>query len=162
MGSVTSEQTVFSTAPELWGQTREVEELRLLFLEMPLRQRWNLQQRRDVLDQIDTLMIANLSKNGEGDEDPGAGSITASRSPVRSPTRPFPPLFASECLKRSMAVASSTRLSSRPRSRRKSIVGSAGATSQGEAVTTCRFAFATSRPPRRTQPQPARRETQTR
>jgi len=69
MAAVTSEQTVFSTTPELWGQTREVDQLRLLFLELPLRQRWTLKQRRDVLEQIDTLMIANLTKNGEGDED---------------------------------------------------------------------------------------------
>lgn len=67
-GSVASEQTVLKSVPENWGQKHEVEELRAWFLDVPLGKKWTMPQRQDVLDQIDALFIANLKKDGPGDE----------------------------------------------------------------------------------------------
>ena len=67
-GSVASEQTVLKSVPEQWGQAHEVEELRQLFLDVPLQKKWTMAQRQDVLDQLDSLFIANLKKDGPGDE----------------------------------------------------------------------------------------------
>lgn len=67
-GTVASEQTVLKTVPEHWGQTREVEELRALFLDVRLTKKWTMAQRQDVLDQLDSIFIANLKKDGPGDE----------------------------------------------------------------------------------------------
>jgi hypothetical protein len=68
MGSVAAEETTLRSTPELWGHTREVAELELLLLEMPLQQKWTVAQRRDVMKQIDELFVANLKKDGPGDE----------------------------------------------------------------------------------------------
>lgn len=67
-GSVASEQTVLKSVPENWGQAHEVEELRAWFLDVPLQKKWTMAQRQDVLDQLDSLFIANLKKEGPGDE----------------------------------------------------------------------------------------------
>ncbi|MCC6335602.1 MAG: serine/threonine protein kinase [Myxococcales bacterium] len=67
-GSVASEQTMLKSVPENWGQAHEVEELRAWFLDVPLQQKWTMAQRQDVLDQIDSLFIASLKKEGPGDE----------------------------------------------------------------------------------------------
>jgi len=67
-GSIAGEQTTLKTVPEQWGQAHEVEELRALFLDLPLRKKWTMRQRQDVLDQIDSLFIASLKKDGPGDE----------------------------------------------------------------------------------------------
>jgi hypothetical protein len=67
-GSVAGEQTVLKSVPEQWGQAHEVPELRALFLDLPLTKKWTMQQRQDVLDQIDSLFIASLKKEGPGDE----------------------------------------------------------------------------------------------
>ena len=69
VGSVASEATVLKTVPEQWGQAHEVEELKTLFLEMPLKQKWDLQQRRKILDTIENLFIANLRKDDPEDGD---------------------------------------------------------------------------------------------
>jgi hypothetical protein len=68
MGSVAAEETALRTTPELWGHTREVNELELLLLEMPLKQRWTVAQRKDLIRQIDELFVANLKKDGPEDE----------------------------------------------------------------------------------------------
>ncbi|MBE2250603.1 MAG: serine/threonine protein kinase [Myxococcus sp.] len=69
MGSVAAESTTIGATPELWGQTREAKELELLFLEMPLLQRWSVAQRRDVLAQLEATFIANLKQEAPGDEE---------------------------------------------------------------------------------------------
>ncbi len=69
MGSVATEETTLRATAELWGQTREVKELELLFLEMPLLQRWSVAQRKDVLAQIDSLVVATLAQKEPGDRD---------------------------------------------------------------------------------------------
>jgi hypothetical protein len=66
--SVANERTVLKSAPENWGQAHEVEELRAWFLDVPLQKKWTMAQRQDVLDQIDSLFIATLKKEGPGDE----------------------------------------------------------------------------------------------
>ena len=69
MGSVATEETTLRSIPELWGHTREVKELELLFLEMPLLQRWNVAQRKDVLAQIDSTFVATLAEKEPGDRE---------------------------------------------------------------------------------------------
>jgi hypothetical protein len=69
MGSVATEETTLDAEPRLWGHTREVKELELLFLEMPLLQRWNVAQRKDVLAQIDATFIAALTEEEPGDRE---------------------------------------------------------------------------------------------
>ncbi len=69
MGSVATEETTLRSMPELWGHTREVKELELLFLEMPLLQRWNVAQRKDVLAQIDSIFVATLTEKEPGDRE---------------------------------------------------------------------------------------------
>ncbi len=69
MGSVATEETTLRATPELWGHTREVKELELLFLEMPLLQRWNVAQRKDVLAQIDSTFVATLTEKEPGDRE---------------------------------------------------------------------------------------------
>ncbi|MCU0698702.1 MAG: serine/threonine protein kinase [Myxococcaceae bacterium] len=68
MSTLSSEETALRTTPELWGHTREVNELELLLLEMPLKERWTVAQRKDVIRQIDELYVANLKKDGPEDE----------------------------------------------------------------------------------------------
>ena len=69
MGSVAAEETTLRATPELWGQTREVKELELLFLEMPLLQRWNVAQRKDVIAQIEASFVATLAEKEPGDRE---------------------------------------------------------------------------------------------
>lgn len=69
VGTVASEATVLKSVPEQWGQAHEVEELKTLFLELPLKQKWSLAQRRKILDTIENLFIANLKKDAPGDGD---------------------------------------------------------------------------------------------
>ena len=69
MGSVATEETTLRATAEFWGQTREVKELELLFLEMPLLPRWTVAQRKDVLAQIDSSFVAPLAQEEPGDRD---------------------------------------------------------------------------------------------
>ncbi len=62
MGSVATEETTLSTTPELWGQTRSLDELEMLWLEMPLKERWTVAQRKDVFAQIDELFVSSVTK----------------------------------------------------------------------------------------------------
>ena len=66
--TVLNERTVLQSTPGLWGHTKELPELERLFMEQPLREDWSAAQRRSVLDQIEKLFIANLSKEAPGDE----------------------------------------------------------------------------------------------
>lgn len=66
--SVLNERTVLQSTPGLWGHTKELPELERLFMEQPLREDWSVAQRRSVLDQVERLFIANLSKEAPGDE----------------------------------------------------------------------------------------------
>ena len=66
--TVLNERTVLQSTPGLWGHTKELPELERLFMEQPLREDWSAAQRRSVLDQIEKLFIANLAKEGPGDE----------------------------------------------------------------------------------------------
>jgi hypothetical protein len=68
MGSVAEDETTLRTTPELWGHTREVNELELLLLEMPLKQRWTVAQRKDLIRQIDEGLVANRTKEAPEDE----------------------------------------------------------------------------------------------
>ncbi len=62
MGSVATEETTLTTTPELWGQTRSLDELEMLWLEMPLKERWTVAQRKDVFAQIDELFVSSVTK----------------------------------------------------------------------------------------------------
>jgi tRNA A-37 threonylcarbamoyl transferase component Bud32 len=59
LGSVTGAQTVLRTTPGLWGHSRELPRLKSLFLEMPLKRGWSVEQRAAVLEKIEALFIAN-------------------------------------------------------------------------------------------------------
>lgn len=69
VGTVATEATVFKSSPELWGETREVEELQTLFLELPMTRRWTLAQRKNLLGKVETLFVANLDAREPGDRD---------------------------------------------------------------------------------------------
>lgn len=69
MGTVAAEETTLASTPELWGHRREVKDLEMLLLEMPLKQRWTVAQRKDVIAQIDSIFVANLKKDAPGDEE---------------------------------------------------------------------------------------------
>ena len=69
MGSVAAEETTLASTPELWGHRREVKDLEMLLLEMPLKERWTVAQRKDIISQIDTIFVANLKKDAPGDEE---------------------------------------------------------------------------------------------
>lgn len=66
--TVLNERTVLQSTPAMWGHTREVGELERLFMEQPLREDWSAAQRRSVLQQVETLFIANLKKDAPGDD----------------------------------------------------------------------------------------------
>jgi hypothetical protein len=69
MGMVNSSRSALETQPALWGHTRELGSLRSLFLELPLKKTWTLEQRQAVLGKIETLFIANLAAVDEADRD---------------------------------------------------------------------------------------------
>jgi hypothetical protein len=69
VGSVANEPGIIKSHPELWGHTHEAEELRQLFYELPLKQRWSLGERKSVLEKIDSMVIAHLDAVEDGDRE---------------------------------------------------------------------------------------------
>jgi hypothetical protein len=55
------------TMPEFFGQTREVGELKMLYLEMPFEQKTPVEMRKAQLQKIEELFVAAVSKNNRQD-----------------------------------------------------------------------------------------------
>jgi hypothetical protein len=57
---VSNVDTVMKSSPVMWGLAVPSETLKQQFLELPLKKPWTLEQRKDVLAQIDSNVLPNL------------------------------------------------------------------------------------------------------
>ena len=67
ISSLASERTLMQTTPSFWGHNHTPAELTTMFMQQPLKQNWSAAARRDVLAQVESLYIANLSKDTPAD-----------------------------------------------------------------------------------------------
>lgn len=52
---------------ETWGETREVDELRKLFLETPMTKNWSAEQRQQAMDWVEKEFVARNTDPGDAD-----------------------------------------------------------------------------------------------
>jgi hypothetical protein len=63
IATVSNVDTVMKSSPALWGLAVPSETLKQQFLELPLKKSWTLEQRKDVLAQIDSNVLPSLQSD---------------------------------------------------------------------------------------------------
>jgi eukaryotic-like serine/threonine-protein kinase len=66
---ILNDRALLASSPVMWGNTRNVQELESLFLRLPLRANWSTDQRRSVLTQLESQVIAQRIQQAPGDGD---------------------------------------------------------------------------------------------
>ncbi len=67
--TILNDRALLASSPVMWGNTRNTQELESLFLRLPLRANWTTGQRRSVLSQLESQLIAQRVQQTPGDID---------------------------------------------------------------------------------------------